>query len=64
VKNGYGNNTLSLDFQQFQQIYHVEEFYKMLEEKPKIALLCMDAAVHKVCLKCMSIVGQGFIFFK
>ncbi|XP_068473265.1 probable DNA helicase MCM8 isoform X2 [Phaseolus vulgaris] len=50
VKNGYGNNTLSLDFQQFQQIYHVEEFYKMLEEKPKIALLCMDAAVHKVLL--------------
>ncbi|CAJ1894838.1 unnamed protein product [Sphenostylis stenocarpa] len=50
VKTGYGNNILSLDFQQFQQIYHVEEFYKMLEEKPKIALLCMSAAVHKVLL--------------
>ncbi|XP_047162800.1 probable DNA helicase MCM8 isoform X2 [Vigna umbellata] len=50
VKSGYGNNTLSLDFQQFQQIYHDEEFYKMLEEKPKIALTCMNAAVHKVLL--------------
>ncbi|XP_014496405.1 probable DNA helicase MCM8 isoform X1 [Vigna radiata var. radiata] len=50
VKSGCGNNTLSLDFQQFQQIYHDEEFYKMLEEKPKIALTCMNAAVHKVLL--------------
>ncbi|QCD97888.1 minichromosome maintenance protein 8 [Vigna unguiculata] len=50
VKSGYGNHILSLDFQQFQQICHVEEFYKMLEEKPKIALACMSAAVHKVLL--------------
>ncbi|WVZ06235.1 hypothetical protein V8G54_019581 [Vigna mungo] len=50
VKSGSGNNILSLDFQQFQQIYHDEEFYKMLEEKPKIALTCMNAAVHKVLL--------------
>ncbi|KAK2349439.1 minichromosome maintenance [Trifolium repens] len=29
---------------------HVEEFYEMLMEKPKIALSCMSAAVHKVLL--------------
>lgn len=50
VKNDYGNYVLSLDFLQLQQICHVEEFYKMLTEKPKIALLCMSAAVHKVLL--------------
>ncbi|XP_028775178.1 probable DNA helicase MCM8 [Neltuma alba] len=48
VKNHHGSFALSLDFQQFQNICHIEEFYKMLEEKPKIALLCMSAAVHKV----------------
>ncbi|MED6206669.1 DNA replication licensing factor mcm8 [Stylosanthes scabra] len=50
VKNDYGNFVLSVDFQQLKQICHVEEFYAMLEEKPKIALLCMSAAVHKVLL--------------
>ncbi|KAK7337029.1 hypothetical protein VNO77_17587 [Canavalia gladiata] len=50
VKNDHGSYVLSLDFQQFKQICHVEEFYEMLLEKPKIALLCMSAAVHKVLL--------------
>ncbi|MED6131074.1 DNA replication licensing factor mcm8 [Stylosanthes scabra] len=50
VKNDYGNFVLSVDFQQLKQVCHVEEFYAMLEEKPKIALLCMSAAVHKVLL--------------
>lgn len=39
---------LSLDFQQFRKIWELEEFYAVLEEKPKEALLCMGAAVHKV----------------
>ncbi|TKY62184.1 DNA helicase MCM8 [Spatholobus suberectus] len=50
VKNDHGNYVLSLDFQQFKQICHVKEFYEMLMEKPKIALLCMSATVHKVLL--------------
>ncbi|XP_004493943.1 probable DNA helicase MCM8 isoform X2 [Cicer arietinum] len=50
VKNDYGNYVLSLDFQQLKNMCHVEEFYEMLLEKPKIALLCMSAAVHKVLL--------------
>lgn len=51
MKNEYGNYVLPLDFQQLKHMYHVEEFYEMLTEKPKIALLCMSVAVHKVCLK-------------
>lgn len=39
---------LSLDYQQLQKIWELEEFYAALEEKPKEALLCMGAAVHKV----------------
>ncbi|KAJ1443853.1 P-loop containing nucleoside triphosphate hydrolase [Sesbania bispinosa] len=50
VKNDYGNYVLSLDFEQFKKMCHIEEFYEMLMEKPKIALLCMSAAVHKVLL--------------
>ncbi|KAG5550000.1 hypothetical protein RHGRI_015086 [Rhododendron griersonianum] len=41
---------LSLDFQQFRKIWELEEFYAVLEEKPKEALLCMGAAVHKVLI--------------
>lgn len=37
-----------MDFQQFQKICGIEEFYFMLEDKPKIALLCASAAIHKV----------------
>lgn len=51
MKNDYGNYVLSLDFQQFKTMCHIEEFYEMLMEKPKIALLCMSGAVHKVSLK-------------
>ncbi|XP_045794791.1 probable DNA helicase MCM8 [Trifolium pratense] len=50
VKNEFGNYVLSLDFQQLKNTCHVEEFYEMLMEKPKIALLCMSAAIHKVLL--------------
>ncbi|WJX79236.1 DNA replication licensing factor mcm8 [Trifolium repens] len=50
VKNEFGNYVLSLDFQQLKSMCHVEEFYEMLMEKPKIALSCMSAAVHKVLL--------------
>jgi DNA helicase MCM8 len=51
VRNEYGNYVLSLDFQQLKNTCHVEEFYEMLTEKPKLALLCMSVAVHTVCLK-------------
>lgn len=41
---------LAIDFQHFQKVCGVEDFYKTLEEKPKEALLCVSAAValHKV----------------
>ncbi|KAH6825683.1 minichromosome maintenance 8 [Perilla frutescens var. hirtella] len=39
---------LPLDFHHFKKVYDVEEFYLALEEKPKDALLCMSAALHKV----------------
>jgi DNA helicase MCM8 len=58
VKNEFGNYVLSLDFQQLKSMCHVEEFYEMLMEKPKIALSCMSAAVHKVCLKVSSVISQ------
>ncbi|GLT79312.1 hypothetical protein SLA2020_508050 [Shorea laevis] len=47
VKDDCGVLSLSVDFQQFRKICNLEEFYAKLEEKPKIALLCMSAAVHK-----------------
>ncbi|KAI4300231.1 hypothetical protein L6164_033629 [Bauhinia variegata] len=50
VKYDYANFVLSLDFQQFQKVCPLGEFYALLEEKPKIALLCMSAAVHKVLI--------------
>ncbi|CAI8614550.1 unnamed protein product [Vicia faba] len=50
VKNEYGNYVLPLDFQQLKNLCRVEEFYAMLLEKPKVALLCMSVAVHKVLL--------------
>ncbi|CAL0309852.1 unnamed protein product [Lupinus luteus] len=53
VKSDYGNFVLSLDFQQFKRICHIEELYEMLEGKPKVALLCMSVAVHKVLLSKM-----------
>lgn len=48
VKEDDGVFVLSIDFQQFRNLCDVEEFYSMLEDKPKIALLCMSVAIHKV----------------
>ncbi|XP_071700805.1 probable DNA helicase MCM8 [Rutidosis leptorrhynchoides] len=39
---------LPLDFEHFRKGCEIEDFYDMLENKPKEALLCMSAAVHKV----------------
>lgn len=50
VKDDYGSLSLSLDFQQFRKLFCIEEFYAKLEDKPKIALSCMSAAVHQVLL--------------
>ncbi|KAM7262451.1 hypothetical protein ACFE04_000134 [Oxalis oulophora] len=36
-----------LDFQQFRNVCNVDHFYLMLEERPRIALLCLRVAVHK-----------------
>ncbi|KAK3038400.1 hypothetical protein RJ639_030566 [Escallonia herrerae] len=48
VKDSDGIFSLPLDFQQFRKVCDTEYFYAILEEKPKEALLCMSAAVHKV----------------
>lgn len=50
VRDDNGLSILLLDFQQFRKLCDVELFYELLEEKkkPKEALLCMSAAVHKV----------------
>ncbi|KAK3016647.1 hypothetical protein RJ639_006742, partial [Escallonia herrerae] len=48
VKDDDGIFSLPLDFQQFRKVCDTEYFYTILEEKPKEALLCMSAAVHKV----------------
>ncbi|XWS59719.1 hypothetical protein CRYUN_Cryun08bG0146100 [Craigia yunnanensis] len=50
VKDDSGAVSLSLDFQQFRKLCCIEEFYAKLEDKPKIALSCMSAAVHQVLL--------------
>ncbi|KAJ0476592.1 putative DNA helicase [Helianthus annuus] len=39
---------LPLDFQHFRKVCTLEEVYDVLERKPKEALICMSAAVHKV----------------
>ncbi|KAJ8754157.1 hypothetical protein K2173_002056 [Erythroxylum novogranatense] len=41
---------LPVDFQQFRKVCDVDEFYAALADKPKMALSCMGAAVHKVLL--------------
>lgn len=41
---------LSLDFQKFRKICDVELFFETLEEKPRMTLSCISAAVHKVLL--------------
>lgn len=48
MKEDDGLFFLPLDFQQFRKVCQVDEFYAALEEKPKDALLCLSAAVHKV----------------
>ncbi|XAR69032.1 DNA helicase [Bertholletia excelsa] len=48
LKDDDGIYYVPLDFQQFQRICELEEFYVTLEAKPKEALSCMSAAVHKV----------------
>ncbi|KAG8648488.1 hypothetical protein MANES_08G003200v8 [Manihot esculenta] len=50
VKEENGFFFLPIDFQQFRKMCEVEEFFVTLEEKPKVALSCMGAAVHKVLL--------------
>ncbi|XP_022744093.1 probable DNA helicase MCM8 isoform X2 [Durio zibethinus] len=50
VKDDSGALSLSLDFQQFRKSCDIEEFYANLEDKPKIALSCVSAAVHQVLL--------------
>lgn len=52
VRDDNGLSILPLDFQQFRKLCGTELFYELLEEKkrPKEALLCMSAAVHKVLM--------------
>ncbi|KAL6336291.1 hypothetical protein AAG906_014460 [Vitis piasezkii] len=50
VKNDDDIFSLSLDFKQFHKICDLEDFYATLDTKPKEALLCMSAAVHKQVL--------------
>uniref|UniRef100_A0A2N9IKY6 Probable DNA helicase MCM8 n=1 Tax=Fagus sylvatica TaxID=28930 RepID=A0A2N9IKY6_FAGSY len=50
VKDEDGVFVLSIDLQHFRKVCDLEEFYIMLEDKPKVALLCMSAAIHKVLL--------------
>ncbi|KAH9735457.1 putative DNA helicase MCM8 [Citrus sinensis] len=50
VKDDGGVLILSLDFQKFRKICDVELFFETLEEKPRMTLSCMTAAVHKVLL--------------
>ncbi|GMI64656.1 minichromosome maintenance 8 [Hibiscus trionum] len=50
VKNDCGAVSLSLDYQQFRKLCDIEEFYAKLEDKPKIALSTMSAAIHQVLL--------------
>ncbi|KAL3628551.1 DNA replication licensing factor mcm8 [Castilleja foliolosa] len=48
VKEDDGVFILPLDFQHFRKVCQIDEFYTALDEKPKDALMCMSAAVHKV----------------
>ncbi|KAM6593385.1 hypothetical protein CsatA_001088 [Cannabis sativa] len=50
VKGDNGIYIFSVDFQRFRKDCDIHEFYELLEDKPKIALLCMSASVHKVLL--------------
>ncbi|CAL1379269.1 unnamed protein product [Linum trigynum] len=48
VKDENGALFLPVDFQHFRKICNVHEFYATLEDKPRAAISCMSAAVHKV----------------
>ncbi|KAF5750356.1 DNA helicase MCM8 isoform X1 [Tripterygium wilfordii] len=50
VKDDNNNYSLAIDFQQFRKVCDLENFHAALVEKPKIALLCVGAAVHKILL--------------
>ncbi|XP_062117205.1 probable DNA helicase MCM8 [Humulus lupulus] len=50
VKDDNGIYIFSIDFQRFRKDCDVHEFYELLEDKPKIALLCLSASAHKVLL--------------
>ncbi|XVF07964.1 hypothetical protein REPUB_Repub06bG0184700 [Reevesia pubescens] len=50
VKDDFSAVSLSLDFEQFRKVCDIEEFYEKLEDKPKLALSCMSAAVHQVLI--------------
>lgn len=48
VQDDCGVLSLPIDMQQFRKICGVDEFYVILNEEPKEAILCMGAAVHMV----------------
>ncbi|XP_070037970.1 probable DNA helicase MCM8 isoform X5 [Nicotiana tomentosiformis] len=48
VKEVDGTFSLPLDFLQFRKLSELQEFCVILESKPKDALLCMSASLHKV----------------
>lgn len=50
MQDDCGVLSLPIDMQQFRKICGVDEFYVILNEEPKEAILCMGAAVHMVCL--------------
>ncbi|XP_062002910.1 probable DNA helicase MCM8 [Rosa rugosa] len=50
IKDEDGVVAVWVDFEKFRKECEVEEFYEALEEKPKVTLLCMSIAVHKVLL--------------
>ncbi|XP_070037969.1 probable DNA helicase MCM8 isoform X4 [Nicotiana tomentosiformis] len=47
VKEVDGTFSLPLDFLQFRKLSELQEFCVILESKPKDALLCMSASLHK-----------------
>lgn len=48
VQDENGAFFLPVDFQHLRKVCDIESFYETLEEKPKVALSCLGAALHKV----------------
>nr|GMD67635.1 probable DNA helicase MCM8 isoform X1 [Ipomoea batatas] len=48
VKDDDGIFFLPLDFEHFRRVCDIESFYLTLDDRPKEALLCLSAALHKV----------------